>query len=358
VPPSFRKTSLALVLAAVSALSGAGPAPAPPKGYVCQKAASPVKVDGTLDDPAWRDAAWTDDFVDIQGDVKPRPRFRTRAKMLWDDSYFYVAAELEEPHVWATLTKHDSVIFADNDFEIFIDPDGDNHNYYEIEINALNTEWDLILKKPYRDGGPALNSWEVPGLKTATHVNGTLNAPGDKDTSWTVEFAIPWSVLAEFAHKSTPPNKGDRWRVNFSRVEWQVTEDGKSYKKVPGKPEDNWVWSPQGAIDMHRPERWGEVLFTSARPGTTRLTPDPTFAARDWLMSLYRAERSYRGRHDKWADSVDDLGLAGSLPAGASHPTIRLTEKGFEASLTLPGKTSLTIREDSRLTESTLTPNP
>ena len=51
-----------------------------------------------------------------------------------------------------TLTEHDSVIFQDNDFEVFIDPDGDNHNYYEIEINALNTEWDLRLPKPYRDG--------------------------------------------------------------------------------------------------------------------------------------------------------------------------------------------------------------
>ena len=89
--------------------------------------------------------------------------------MLWDDTYLYVGALLEEPHVWGTLTKHDSVIFKDNDFEIFIDPDGDNHEYYEIEINALNTEWDLFLTKPYRDGGPAINEWEIPGLKTAVH---------------------------------------------------------------------------------------------------------------------------------------------------------------------------------------------
>ena len=72
--------------------------------------------------------------------------------MLWDDTYLYVGALLEEPHVWATLTQHDSVIFHDNDFEVFIDPDGDNHEYCEIEINALNTEWDLFLNKPYRDG--------------------------------------------------------------------------------------------------------------------------------------------------------------------------------------------------------------
>ena len=25
--------------------------------------------------------------------------------------------------------------------------------------------------------------------------------------------------------------------------------------------EDNWVWSPQGLVDMHVPERWGVVQF-------------------------------------------------------------------------------------------------
>src|SRR5262249_52033134 len=82
----------------------------------------------------------------------PGPRSRPGAKMAWADRYLYVAAELEEPHVWATLTDHDAVIFRDNDFEVFIDPDGDNHEYYEIEINALSAEWDLLLDKPYRDG--------------------------------------------------------------------------------------------------------------------------------------------------------------------------------------------------------------
>ena len=30
------------------------------------------------------------------------------------------------------------VIFHDNDFEIFLDADGSNHNYKEFEMNALN----------------------------------------------------------------------------------------------------------------------------------------------------------------------------------------------------------------------------
>src|SRR5262249_53510417 len=106
----------------------------PPPGYVCYRAAKPITIDGKLDDPAWQCAPWTADFVDIEGPAKPKPRFRTRVKMLWDERYLYIGAELEEPHVWGTLTKHDSVIFNDNDFEVFLDANGDNHCYGEVEI--------------------------------------------------------------------------------------------------------------------------------------------------------------------------------------------------------------------------------
>lgn len=185
--------------------------------------------------------------------------------MLWDDEYFYIGALLEEPHVWATLTNHDSVIFHDNDFEFFIDPNGDTLEYYEFEINALNTGWDLFLDKPYRHGGKARNSWEIPGLQTAVFVDGTINDPRDLDRSWSVEIAIPWKALAEYARTPSPPRPGDEWRVNFSRVEWQHQIDSGRYRKIPGTREDNWVWSPQGEINMHIPERWGRVRFVKNR---------------------------------------------------------------------------------------------
>ncbi len=236
-------------------------ASATPKEYICRRASGTIKIDGKLDEPAWRKAAATDAFVDIEGDLKPLPRFVTRAKMLWDDQYFYIAAEMEEPHVWGTLTQRDSVIFHDNDFEVFIDPNGDRDEYYEFEINALNTGWDLFLPKPYRDGGTAQNSWDIVGLKTAIHINGTLNNPKDKDRGWSVELALPWKTLSEYAHKAAPPKDGDEWRVNFSRVEWQHEIVGGKYRKVPNTKEDNWVWSPQSVVDMHRPEMWGIVRF-------------------------------------------------------------------------------------------------
>ena len=222
----------------------------PPLSYECQRAVNPIVIDGKLDDPAWASASWTSDFVDIEGSSKPAPRFRTRAKLLHDDKYLYIAAELEEPNVTGTLTKHDSVIFRDNDFEVFIKPLPDTESYYEFEINALNTSWDLFLNKPYNQGGKADNSWDIAGLKTAVAIEGTLNSPNDTDRGWTLEIAWP---LTAFASRQTvlPPQSGTTWRINFSRVEWK-----------PGNPkEDNWVWSPQGVINMHVPDRWGYLHF-------------------------------------------------------------------------------------------------
>lgn len=275
-----------------------------PHTYVCQRTRVPVPIDGRLDHDVWQAAPWTTDFVDIEGDKKPKPRFRTRAKMLWDETYLYIGAELEEPEIWATLTEHDSVIFQDNDFEVFIDPDGDNHMYGEFEMNAFNTTWDLLLPKPYRDGGPAINGWEIHGLRSAVHIDGTINDPSTKDKGWSLTLALPIATYAEIGAK-TPIEPGMFWRINFSRVEWEVViEDGK-YKKVK-KPEDNWVWSPQGAIDMHRPEQWGILQFED---GDTAVKPYPGLAERELLMRVYYAQREFRTKHGHWATHAKDLGF-------------------------------------------------
>jgi len=48
-------------------------------------------------------------IADIQGPNWKKPRFRTHAKMRWDDKYLYIGAFLQETDVWANQTKHDSV---------------------------------------------------------------------------------------------------------------------------------------------------------------------------------------------------------------------------------------------------------
>ena len=323
-----------------------------PKGYVCYRAAHTIEIDGDITKAVWQAAAWTDDFVDIEGDLRPLPRFRTRAKMLWDDRYFYIAVEMEEPHVWGTLTERDCVIFQDNDFELFIDPDGDNHLYYELEVNALNTVWDLLLVKPYRDGGPAINGWDIAGLQTAVQVQGTLNDPTDTDTGWTVEIALPWKALKECTQRPAPPQHGDQWRVNFSRVQWQTEIVEGATRKVAGTREDNWVWTPQGVVDMHRPEQWGYVQFSTQVQGTTPFVPDPAGRVRQALMRAYYRQRAYHKEQGRYAAHWAELGEEGQ-EAGVGPLSLETTSVGFVvgATVTLPdgSRERWWIQQDSRL---------
>ena len=302
-----------------------------PLGYVCYRAEQPIQIDGKLNDAAWLAAPWSDAFVDIEGDAEPRPRWRTRMKMLWDDQALYIAAEMEEPHLWATYEEHDSVIFHENDFEVFLDPDGDNFNYGELELNAKNTTWDLLLTKPYRDGGRAVNAWEILGLKTAVSLDGTLNDPRDQDKGWTVEIAWPFKGLKELTTMPMPPRNNDQWRINFSRVEWDLEVVDGRYRKIKGKPEYNWVWSPQGVINMHHPERWGYLQFSTAKPGGVAFRPDPDRHVRDALHRIYYAQREHRAKTGSYATMLAAL----NLDPSRFGKSLRLepTSTTFEASL-------------------------
>jgi hypothetical protein len=334
--------------------------PYSPRQHVCYLTTQKPVIDGNLDEQSWQNAQWTDAFVDIEGSLKPIPRFKTHAKMLWDSTFFYIGAELQEPDIWGTLTLRDAVIYHDNDFELFIDPDGDTHEYYELELNAMNTVWDLFLVKPYRDGGPAINAWDIQSLTTAVKIDGTLNKSGDIDTGWSVEIAIPWKVLAECAHRPSPPRNGDQWKVNFSRVEWRSEIENEAYMKTinpaTGKsfPEDNWVWSPQGLIAMHYPEMWGIVQFTTAECGTKQVefVPDPEEPARWALREIYYMESNFYKTNQRFTDKIDELKLEAAPPVGFTWPPIiEATPNLFQASLqSSDGLYFLSITQDGRIT--------
>eukprot|EP00884_Botryococcus_braunii_P005144 jgi/Botrbrau1/14630/Bobra.0364s0014.1 len=292
-----------------------------PKQYIAYATNHSIKIDGRLDDPAWAEVGFTDEFVDIFTDV--RPRFRTRAKMRWDKDWLYVAGYLQETDVWANQTEHDSVIFKDNDFEVFIDTDGSSHFYKEFEINAINTTWDLCLNKAYKDGGYENSSrvfgkagWDMqPPLRAATHVEGSVNNPqAGPSRYWTVEIAFP---LQEVLYNTSGafPRKGTFWRINFSRVEWRVLPVGTQFWKDPAFPnEDNWVWSPQGAIDMHLPERWGVLQFAEGPVNQTVPQAYPNWPAREVAMALYHAQKAFAEKHNG-SYTADVAALAKFAPA-------------------------------------------
>ncbi len=305
----------------------------------------------------WQNAPWTSPFTDIEGNNKPAPYYHTRLKMLHDAKGIYFYALMEEEHVWASITQRDAVVFYDNDFEIFIDPDGDTHEYYELEINPLGTLWDLFLIKPYRDEHSALDAWDIRDIPYAIALDGTLNDPSDVDTSWALEMFIPWAYLAQRAHMPIPPGDGDYWRMNFSRVQWEHDIVDGRYVKVPGKPEHNWVWSPQGLIAMHYPERWGYVLFSGSSPGPESIpfVLPAVEHAKEYLRQLYYRQKQYYMDHGRYARRLFELDARPFVWEGNRYKaSLQAIDRAYYINLDggeVFGR--LSIREDGQLNPTT-----
>ena len=261
------------------------------KHYTCYRAAGPMVVDGRLDEASWALAPRSPRFEDLEQPGRPA-FFDTRAAMLWDDAYLYVGFWLEEPNVRATYTTRDSMICMENDVEVFI---AGKDAYYEFELNALGTimerffvwqdayagskyaeapEFDLLGTQLVDTlGGPGtgfnhprgrrwiFREWDMPGLRWAVHVDGTINDPSDLDRGWTAEIAFPWKGLQWLADgRPLPAREGDIWRMDVSRFEW-IEEGG-------GRPCPGWVWSSHGAYDSHIPDRFTYIHFSERTVGT------------------------------------------------------------------------------------------
>lgn len=323
-----------------------------PKNYIAYKTSKEIVIDGDESDKAWEKASWTTPFVDIEG--VETPKYKTQVKMLWDDNYYYILAKMEEPHVWANLKQRDTIIFYNNDFEVFIDPDNDTHNYYELEINALNTAWDLFINKPYREKNTVLNDWNIDGLKSAVKVNGTLNNPSDVDKGWTLEIAIPWSVYKTSYFDNIVP-KDKFWKVNFSRVNWQHDIVNGKYERKKDKegkflPEYNWVWSPMGVINMHEPEKWAYVYFSSKESQDTFAIPQEEKVKWE-LYTLYRAQKRYFDQHKAWAKSLQSINKKNIIVDGkVLKPTLENHLSGFNIAVKSPfSNKTLIIKEDGKI---------
>lgn len=272
--------------------------------------------------PAWKAAPLTPLFQDIS--TTQKPRLSTTAQICWDDNYLYIRADLQEPDIWATHTQHDSIVYQENDFEWFIDPDGDCHNYYEWEVNALNTTMDLFMNRPYRAGGHFDMSWEIPGLVSTTILEGALNVPSATCKQWTVLCAVPWPTFQHHTSPGLPPKPGDQWRINFSRVEWDLLVQDDKYVKKPNTPEHNWVWSPQGIIDMHCPWMWGVVQFTDGK-SATEYRPDPDLPLKVALGNLFL----HHQMHGNFPLSLPPGVEISSLNDGGYHARVKSKSRGW-----------------------------
>lgn len=259
--------------------------------YIARRIGQPIEIDGNIDKPVWRNATWSKRFVDMTSGAPGM--FGTRAAILWTETHLYFAFWAEEPLVEARLVERDSLIFLENDLEIFIDG-GDC--YYELEVNAANTvyevffvwrdayqkggkfdlpQFDLYDTKTYTFGGNydrsgstfwrgthprgvrwAFTGFDLPGLKTAVRVDGTLNDNSDIDKGWSLEVSMPWTSLSLLAgNRPLPPAPGDIWNMFLGRFQ-KLMVTGKEIDPHPAM-----ALNSHGVDDTHQPHLWSKIRF-------------------------------------------------------------------------------------------------
>lgn len=253
--------------------------------YRAFRTTTPLVIDGRPDEPAWQWAPKSSRFRDLISGAETI--HETRAAILWDEHFLYVAYWIEEPNLAASITERDGLIYRNNDVELFV---AGQDAYYEFEVNAYGTIYEVffIWEEAYERGGydkipgfgksepgrrifngvgyqphprgPRIGfwKWDLPGLQSAVFADGTINNDRDRDRGWTVEIALPWSgldILAKGDGRSIPPQSGDIWRMDFSRFN--------QYKEAePARDSGGWAWSPHGVWDSHVPECFTSVTFS------------------------------------------------------------------------------------------------
>ena len=210
--------------------------------YKVSRTATPVKVDGKLDDVVWTKAARFRDFVKLDGSPSAS---KTEARALYDDNFLYISFRCPDKNIWATLKRRDEHLWEEEVVEVFLQADPQQSSYIELEVNPLGTMLDIYLldiRKPLN-----YESWNSRKLKWGVQVFGTVDGK-DGDREWTCEIALPMEDIV--TAKNLPPRAGDRWRLNLYRVEQRPT---------PAL----LAWSPTFKEDFHIPTMFGELVFTN-----------------------------------------------------------------------------------------------
>src|SRR5437764_140057 len=83
-------------------------------------------------------------------------------------------------------------------------------------------------------------------------------------------------------------------------------------------------------------ESWGYLQFSTGKPGTVALRPDPAGPVRHLLHQIYYAQHEHRKKHNAWAPTLGHLGLAKLSHASMmGGPVLQTTSSLFEAQATV-----------------------
>jgi len=214
-----------------------------------------VRLDGKLSEYAWDGAADTTLFVNVAtGKPAPESPVQGSAKLIWDETALYLGVTVKDQNLVGGFDKKqkDPHLWTKDCIEIMVDPDGDgdNKDYYEIQVNPQNLVFDSYFEdynKPRKepDGPFGHEDWSSK-LESAVQLQGTLDNPKDKDEGYVVEIKLPWSSFDKA--KKVPPAPGTSWRLNLYAM----------------KENNGVAWSPiLGQGNFHKASRFGRIQWVT-----------------------------------------------------------------------------------------------
>ena len=220
------------------------------KIFECRRTDQAIRIDGKANEAAWKGAQKIQPFLQPWEKPSREASTQTRAKLLWDDTYLYFYAEMDDADLLAKDKEQDGHLWYDDVFELFFKPHANNPGYYEFQVNALGTRLDIFFSQREKGGYEKYRSAHPFKMMAKVALKGTLNQSDDKDSGWAVEGRIPWK---DFAHTGGAPKLDDIWRFTLCRYDY--SKDFESGKELS-------VSAPKMEKSFHGHEHYAPLKFT------------------------------------------------------------------------------------------------
>jgi hypothetical protein len=215
---------------------------APTPFPVAQKRGT-IVIDGKLDEKAWTRAAET--TLKFEG-ANAADVPATRAKLLWDEKYFYIGYTVPDANIVAPEMKRDNNVWDYDCVELFLLPHKRFGLYWELEFGATGSIVDFLgYKNPDFWGSDLRKDETVNGLLVGRALRRTANDESDRDEGYTVEVAVPWDQVPGMANG---PRRGDTIFALLGWIDRETAGDSKSSARaqVPyvGWFHNIWCYQP------------------------------------------------------------------------------------------------------------------
>ena len=207
------------------------------------KIGQPPKIDGLLDDPAWKEATKVTGFH-LLGSHAP-PTEPTEAWLASDGQFLYLAFRCHDARIHELSnkqTQRDGPLNQDDSVEVLLDPGTNGDTYFHFKLNVGNVQADQLVVR-----GQTHPEWNA-GWQSATFVDPVMAT----SKAWTAEMAIPLYILRQRA-------RGGPWRINLARNKRTA-------------PAELACWAPVDG-GFHEPQHFGTLAGLTAIKPTTDFTP-------------------------------------------------------------------------------------